>query len=109
MSWNKIAAIGEWSTVFPLKSVGIEVFPVEDVEDVAKLLRHLAHSKEYGIIFVQETLLEQIEDVRAEFGESDLPAIILIPSVAGSTGLGLSIIRETMKKAAGRDVMTEEE
>ena len=108
MSWNKIAAVGEWSTVFPLKSVGIEIFPTEDVEDVGRLVRRLANTKEYGIIFVQETLYSQIASVRAEFADSDLPAIILIPSVSGSEGLGVSIIRETMKRAAGRDVMAEE-
>ena len=108
MSWNKIAAVGEWSTVFPLKSVGIEVFPTEEIDDVNRLIRHLAHTREYGIIFVQETLYEQIEPVRSEFADRDLPAIILIPSVSGSEGLGVSIIRETMKRAAGRDVMGEE-
>ncbi|HDG68472.1 MAG TPA: hypothetical protein ENG11_04935 [candidate division Zixibacteria bacterium] len=108
MSWSKIAAVGGWSTVFPLKSVGIEVFPTEDIEDVGKFIRHIARSREYGIIFVEESLYDEIADVRAEFADSDLPAIILIPSVSGSEGLGTSIIRETLKRAAGRDIMAEE-
>jgi len=108
LSWNRIAAIGDWSTVFPLKAIGIEVHSLSEDEDPAKLLRHLANSKEFGIIFVQENLLDRIHPVMQEFSDRDLPAIILIPSVAGSEKLGISIIRDTMKKAAGRDILAEE-
>ncbi|MCD6595080.1 V-type ATP synthase subunit F [bacterium] len=108
MSWNKIAAIGDWSTVFPLKAIGIEAHSIAENDDAAKLLRHLANSKEFGIIFVQENLLERIHPVMEEFLDKDLPAIILIPSVSGSEKLGISIIRDTMKKAAGRDILAEE-
>jgi len=88
--------------------MGIDEYPVQEIDDIPKLLRNLALSKEFGIIFVQENLLEQIEEVIAEFADKDLPAIILIPSVSGSEKLGVSIIRNTMKKAAGRDIMAEE-
>ncbi len=108
MSWNKIAALGDWSTVFPLKAIGIETHIANEPAEAPKLLRKLAHSKEFGIIFVVETLYEYIDEVMREFAAQDLPAIILIPQVSGSEGLGLSIIRETMKKAAGRDILTEE-
>ncbi len=108
MSWNKLAALGDWSTVFPLKAIGIETFTAAEPAEAPKLLRKLAHSKDYGIIFVVETLFEYIDEVMSEFAGQDLPAIILIPQVSGSEGLGLSIIRETMKKAAGRDILTEE-
>jgi len=108
LSWNKLAALGDWSSVFPLKAVGIETHIVEDFSEAPKLLRKLAHSKEFGVIFVVETLHDYVADVMREFAEQDLPAIILIPKVSGSQGLGLSIIRETMKKAAGRDIMGEE-
>ncbi len=109
MSWTKLAAIGDWSTVFPLKAIGIDVHPVDDIQAAPKILRKLAISKDYAIIFVAEKLLEQIHEVMLEFADSNLPAIILIPSVAGSEGLGTSIIRDTMKKAAGRDIMAEED
>ena len=45
---------GEWNTVLQLKSVGIEIFPTEDVEDVGRLVRRLANTKEYGIMSGQE-------------------------------------------------------
>lgn len=109
MSWNKLAAIGDWSTIFPLKTIGIEVHSIDDEADAPKLLRKLAHSKQFGIIFVVENLYEQVYDVMREFAAQNLPAIILIPKISGSEGLGVSIIRETMKKAAGRDIMAEEE
>lgn len=109
MSWNKLAAIGSWSTVFPLKAIGIEAHPIDKPDEAPKILRKLAHSKEFGIIFVEEAFLELVHDVLKEFSDSDLPSIILIPSVAGSKGLGTSIIRDTMKKAAGRDIMAEED
>ncbi len=108
MSWSKLAAIGDWSTVFPLKAIGIESHAIDDPAEAPKLLRKLAHSKEFGVIFVVETLHSAVQDVLEEFSGKDLPAIILIPQVSGSIGLGTSIIRETMKKAAGRDILSEE-
>lgn len=108
MSWNKLAAIGDWSTVFPLKAIGIEAHPVNNPDEAPKILLQLAQSKKFGVIFIVETLISQVQSVMKEFSGHDLPAIILIPSVAGSEGLGISIIRETMKKAAGRDILAEE-
>ncbi len=108
MSWNKLAALGEWSTVFPLKSCGIDVTVVLTPEDAPKMLRKLVLSKEYAVIFVQESLHSVLHDTMREFSELDVPAIILIPSVSGSEGYGLGIIRDTMKKAAGRDILAEE-
>jgi len=109
LSWTKLAAIGNWSTVFPLKAIGIDVHPIEKPDDAPKILRKLAHSKEFGIIFVEEAFLDLVHDVLDEFADSELPSVILIPSVAGSQGLGTSIIRDTMKKAAGRDIMAEDD
>ncbi len=108
MPWSKLAAIGDWSTVFPLRAVGIESHAVDDPAEAPKLLRQLAQSREFAVIFITEGLLAYVGDVMREFAESDLPAIIIIPEVSGSRGLGASIIRETMKKAAGRDIMAEE-
>ncbi len=109
MPWNKLAAIGDFSTVFPLKAIGIEVHPVDDNEDVAKILRNLAISKEFGIIFVTESLLKPAQEVMNEFLDKEMPAIITIPSISGSLGLGVSRVREIMKRAAGRDIMAEED
>ena len=108
MSWNKLAAIGDRGTILPLKAVGIDAHIIEDAAEAPGTLRRLAQSKEYGIIFVVEALLEHVREVMNEFSGHDLPAIILIPHISGSEGRAASIIRETMKKAAGYDVVARE-
>lgn len=105
MPWNKLAAIGDWNTVFPLKAIGIDIFPVEEPFNASRILKQIARDNQYGVIFVAENLAEFIQDEMKQLAWVDLPAVILIPHVSGSEGLGLSIIRETMKKAAGRDIL----
>ena len=108
MEWNKIAAVGDFETVFPLKAIGLEVFPIKNSSDAPQTLRKLATCGEYGVIFITENILEQTREVVSEFADKDIPAIIVVPSITGSEGLALSIVRETMKRAAGRDIMSEE-
>lgn len=107
MPWNKLAAIGDWNTVFPLKAIGIDVFPIEEPSQAPKILTKISRDNQYGVIFISEDLAEFVQKEMRQLAWLDLPAVILIPHVSGSKGLGLSVVRETMKKAAGRDILSD--
>ena len=71
--------------------------------------RNLIKSRKYAIIFLTENLDQILDEEISRVEYEDLPSIILLPEITGSRGLGLRFLRDTMKKAAGRDVMEETE
>ena len=113
MSLYKMAMMGETMTAGIFGVLGIETHIVTDPEkeivQAKKQLRRWIHSKEYGAIFITEELSLHLEDILDEVTYAYLPSIILIPDIKGSKGLAESIIRETLKKAAGRDIMADDD
>ena len=110
MPSNRIAAIGDELTLMPLKVLGIECFATDGAEnDGAKVLTRWLKNDEYAVIFIVEDLLDRYGELIKETAYKPLPSVVLIPSIKGSKGLAESLIRETLKKAAGRDVLSDEE
>ncbi|HBF65980.1 MAG TPA: V-type ATP synthase subunit F, partial [Clostridium sp.] len=44
----------------------------------------------------------------AKYKDFELPAIIVIPGVGGSMGLGMNEVRESAKRAIGADILFSE-
>jgi V/A-type H+-transporting ATPase subunit F len=109
MQHYNIAMMGDSMTCLSFRALGIETEIVEQNFDEARnKLREWIHSEKYGILFVTEELSEKMHDILEEATYLYLPSIILIPDVRGSQGLAASIVRNTLKKAAGRDIMAED-
>ncbi len=104
----KMAMMGEAVTAGVFEALGIETYIADDIKEAKKTMRHWIRSGDYGAVFITEELSIEMEDILEEATYLYLPSIILIPDVKGSRGLAESIVRETLKKAAGRDIMAEE-
>jgi len=104
----KIAVIGDRDSVCGFSAIGLEVFPSDNNEDGAKLLKKLAEEG-YAVIYITETLHEQLEELIKSYREAPLPAIIPIPGIEGNTGKGMLSLKETVIKAVGSDVVFEKE
>jgi len=110
MSLYKMGMIGDRVTSGIFSAIGIETAVVTDDPTSGKReLKNWIKSGKYGTIFITEELSVEYKDVLDEATYMYLPSIILIPSVKGSQGLASSIVRDILKKAAGRDIMAEEE
>ncbi len=108
MATYKTAVVGDIATCLPFRAMGVTAIVAEETEDLNSAVRELVKSGEYGAIFVTEAISDKIETVIDEARYGTLPSIILIPTVQGSLGKGRNAVRETMKRAAGRDIMGEE-
>ena len=108
----KLAMMGDEMTAGVFAALGIETYIVgkseEDIENARKSLRKMVKGGVHGAIFVTEELSIPLDDIIDEASYDYMPSIILIPDVRGSRGLAISLVRETLKKAAGRDIMAEE-
>ena len=98
----KIAAMGERDSIYGFACVGLDIIPVDDPATAAKTLRGLAEGG-YGVIYMTESLCEQLEGELARYNERPLPAIIPIPGATGNTGLGMARVKRSVEKAVGSD------
>ena len=74
----------------------------------AAVLRRIG-KEDYGVIFITETVGEEMLPVVQEFAARPLPAILYIPNNQGSTGIGLEKIRRIVERAVGVDILTGKE
>ena len=100
----KIAVMGDYDSIYGFASLGLDVFPVEDPDEAGKLLHRLADG-EYGVIYITEGLAASITSDIARYADRIMPAIILIPGVAGNTGEGIRSVKETVEQAVGSDIL----
>lgn len=102
--YNKIAVIGDKDAVLAFKSVGVDVFDATTAEQAQSLIKKLSQG-EYAVVFIAESLAEQIPETLAKAKLRPFPAITPIPTGAKSSGFGLQGIKADVEKAIGVDIL----
>ncbi|KXT70434.1 V-type ATP synthase subunit F [Streptococcus gordonii] len=100
----KIAVVGNRDTILPFKLIGFQTFPVKEAQETVNTLRRLAR-EDFGIIYLTEDMATDIPETLAYYDQLELPAITLIPTHRGSSGLGRQRIRDNVEKAVGQDIL----
>lgn len=102
----KIAVIGGSDTVMGFKALGLETFPAATADEAGRILRSITReSDDYAIIYIEETLAQELTQEIAKFKDSPTPAIILIPGREGSIGLGQTALRAAVERAVGTNIL----
>ena len=96
----KVAVMGDKDSVMGFTALGIDVFPVYEAEEIHRLV-----DEGYAIIYITEKCSLTGKDAIAKYKDNELPAIIVIPGITGSMGLGMNEVRESAKRAIGADVL----
>lgn len=99
----KIAVLGDRDSVLGFKALGLEVFIAGDAGEGRTLLAEMAHS-DYAIIYITESLAEQMPDALARYKDEVMPAMILIPGKSGSLGIGMKNLQSSVERAVGIDI-----
>lgn len=100
----KIGVIGDYDSICGFSALGLDTYPVSDVQEAAKQLRRLAEG-EYGVLFVTEPLLEAMPAEVERYRLKQLPAIVPIPHSGGTTGYGVRNVRRFVEQAVGSDIL----
>ena len=58
------------------------------------------------MVYVTETYYPACEETIREFQSEAYPAIIPIPDVSGTQGIGMRAIKENVEKAVGLDILS---
>ena len=99
----KIAVIGERDAVLGFKALGFSVFPTENGGQAAAVLSELA-GEQYAVIYITEQTAAGIESEIGQYRNRRFPAIIPIPGVQGSLGIGMRGVKKCVEKAVGADI-----
>jgi len=103
----KVGVIGEKDAVLGFKSLGFSVFPVENREQAEKTLTELAGNN-YAVIYITEQTAAKIVDRINQYRERRFPAVIPIPGIQGSLGIGMQGVKKCVEKAVGADILFNE-
>ncbi len=103
----KIAAIGDQESVLAFEAFGLLAVPCDSPQAAAKAMRKIAD--ECAVIFLTEQLAAQMPAEIAKYEERVTPAVILIPSVKGSLGIGMNAISSAVERAVGVNVFADSE
>lgn len=100
----KIAVMGDSDSVLGFKALGLDVYPVESVEEARKTLRRLA-KESCAIVYMTEQLAVQIPEEIDRYKDALMPAIILIPGKDGTLGIGQANVTKSVVRAVGADIL----
>ncbi|MDN5313960.1 MAG: V/A-type H+/Na+-transporting ATPase subunit [Clostridiales bacterium] len=102
----KVGVIGDRDSVIGFRAIGMAVYDTEDIEMAGDYLRQMVREN-YAVVFITEKLAEGNMNLIRELRNQKLPAVIPVPSITGSTGLGMKQVRESVRKAVGIDLFAE--
>ena len=102
---KNIAVIGDGESIKGFSAVGLDIFPCDDIAKAAALLRNIADSDDYAVIYLTEMIYNAVEKERSRYEEKLTPAIIPIPGVTGNSGTGNKRLSGFVEKAVGSDII----
>lgn len=101
---GKMAVIGDRDSIICFKAIGADTFSAETFSEAHDTLRELL-KQDYAVIFITEELCGLLESTLEKLKERTYPALIPIPSGAGSTGYAVKSMKKDVEKAIGADII----
>ena len=102
---KNIAVIGDSESIKGFGAIGLDIYPCDDMENAAHLLRKIADGDNYAVIYMTEELFELVEKERNRYESRLTPAIIPLPGVKGNTGIGSRRLSAFVEQAVGSDIL----
>ena len=99
-----IAMIGDKDSVLLGRAAGLDVYFETDGKAAGKLIERLAE-QDTKVIFVTEPVFEAAAETVNKFRSRPFPAIIPVPSGAGTTGAAMRNIKANVEKAIRADIL----
>ena len=99
--------VGEKESIMGFSAVGIDTFFATD-ETASRVIHRLAREK-YAVIFVTESIYAGALEAVDRYKTETYPAIISIPGVNGTNGMGMRRIKANVEKAVGVDIFSKQD
>ena len=100
----KVGIMGDRDSIYGFGAAGLETFPLTDPNTATLRLRELKEEG-YALIYMVESLYNQLDEALNEYdGDPDF-AIIPIPGGYGNTGAGITRVKKFVERAVGADIL----
>ncbi len=103
----KVGIVGDKDSIMGFLALGIDIYPAYEADEIKKTIYKMVE-EEYAIIYITEQASLLAQEFIARYKDNQLPAIIVIPGIGGSMGLGMNEVRESAKRAIGADILFKE-
>ena len=103
----KIAILGSSDAVQGFRAVGVEAAAVSTNDEAELKLQQFYDSPDFAVVFITEDWFDRITPFIKQLPPKALPAIVAVPSQAGSTGAGLANLKRIVEQAVGSDILAE--
>lgn len=100
----KCGVLGDKDSILLFKAVGLDVF-FETDGDKANMRLHRMAKEGYAVIYVTESVYQKCKETTDEFASQAYPAIIPIPDISGTQGIGMTTLKQNVEKAVGVDIL----
>ena len=100
----RIAVMGDYDSIYGFATLGLDTYPVSDLEEAKALFKRLAEG-DCAVIYMTESLMENLKREVEKYSEQRLPAVIPIPGIRDNTGVGITSVKEFVEKAVGSDIL----
>ena len=104
---DRVAVVGDKNAISAFKALGADVYGVKQASEAEGIIKKLA--RDYSVIFVTEDIARAEEGLIARYKSRPYPAVIPIPTAAGSDGYGMAAIGKNVEKAIGSSIVLDEE
>jgi len=100
----QIGIIGEKKSILAFHALGVDVFGVSSADDLLKTKEEI-EKQDFAIIFITEDIAKDYPEEIDSFYKETLPAVLVIPGVKGSLGLGKQGLKKILERALGSDIL----
>ncbi len=104
MANKRISVLGDYDSIAAFRLLGMDTFAVQNAEEAEQMLQSLIQ-REYAVIYITENFAEPLSDILDKYRVLPKPAIIPIPSAAGSMGFGVKCVKKAVEQAVGSDII----
>lgn len=102
----KCGVIGDSQSVMGFRALGLYTAVCSNEMQAAKALHTMARD-EFAVIYITEQLAGRIQADIDRYKDTPQTAVIPIPGVNGSLGIGIKQIHEAVERAVGADILKE--
>ena len=104
-SSHKIGMIGSEEAIMGFIPLGVACLPVKDDDDIESAIQAIQADR-FAVVFITEDWAERARPRFEEaFKDAALPALVVVPSPRGTTGVGLAELKKIVEQAVGSDIL----
>ncbi len=100
----KIAVLGDTESIKGFAAVGLDIYPCDRDSDAEEIFARLI-SAGYGVIYLTERLVPQLERQIERVNKQLSPSVVPIIGVSGNNGAGTAALKAAVEKAVGSDII----